>query len=96
MEKQMDETRDLRLRVFALETALAAILRASASSDDELRSSLERFLDSMSAQARYWESLLSNGTPEQGLMALDMSLDLKALANGITQALDRFQDAPPP
>lgn len=91
----MDDTRDLRLRVFALETALAALLRASAANEVAARTSVTRFLEAMDAQRRYWESLLNEGTPKQALMALEMAGELQSLANDITQALDRFQDAPP-
>lgn len=90
----MDDQRDLRLRVFALETALAALLRSSAVDEDALPRSTARFLEATYAQRRY-PALLNAGTPKHALMALEMAQNLRDLANDITQALDRFQDEPP-
>lgn len=59
----MDDQRDLRLRVFALETALAALLRSPAVDEDALPRSTARFLEATYAQRRYPELLL-NGHPK--------------------------------
>lgn len=91
----MDDTRELRLRIMALEAAVAALLHAQAKDGQALKQSVSGFMSAMQAQTRYWENLLASGTPEQGLMALEMSGELGMLATDIGAALDRIDDAPP-